>query len=78
MKNLYKIGSFLLASAVLCFFPAIGQISDDYESRTVKHKFPNKWYNIRTNSGMSQASKDMDTFDAVSYTHLTLPTKLEV
>ena len=64
MKNLYKIGSFLLASAVLCFFPAIGQtISNTYQNTSVKHKFPNKWYNIRTNSGMSQASKDMDTFD---------------
>lgn len=64
MKNLYKIGSFLLASAVLCFFPAIGQtISNTYQNTSVQHKFPNKWYNIRTNSGMSQASKDMDTFD---------------
>lgn len=64
MKNLYKIGSFLLASAVLCFFPAIGQtISNTYQYTSVKHKYPTKWYNIRTNSGMSQASKDMDTFD---------------
>lgn len=63
MKNLYKIGSFLLASAVLCFFPAIGQISNTYQNNSVQHKFPNKWYQLRNNSGLSQASKDMDTFD---------------
>lgn len=64
MKNLYKIGSFLLASAVLCFFPAIGQtISNAYQNTPVRHKFPNKWYQLRNNLGLSQASKDMDTFD---------------
>lgn len=64
MKNLYKIGSFLLASAVLCFFPAVGQtISNTYQGNSVQHKFPNKWYQIRQNQNISQAAKDMDTFD---------------
>lgn len=30
--------------------------------KTIKHK-PAKWYDIRDNIGMSQAAKDMDTFD---------------
>ena len=32
------------------------------EIGTIKHK-PAKWYDIRDNIGMSQAAKDMDTFD---------------
>ena len=35
---------------------------ENYPIGTIKHK-PAKWYNIRENIEMSQAAKDMDTFD---------------
>lgn len=35
---------------------------ENYPIGTIKHK-PAKWYDIRDNIGMSQAAKDMDTFD---------------
>ena len=52
-----------MVSAILCVSSALGQINNTYRNNSVQHKYPNKWYTIRNNSGMSQASKDMDTFD---------------
>lgn len=64
MKQIYKKKILFLVSAILCVSSALGQtISNRYQNYSVQHKYPNKWYTIRNNSGMSQASKDMDTFD---------------
>lgn len=63
MKQIYKKKILFLVSAILCVSSALGQINNTYRNNSVKHKYPNKWYTIRNNSGMSQASKDMDTFD---------------
>lgn len=66
MKQIYKKKILFLVSAILCVSSALGQtISNRYQDDYVQHKYPNpnKWYTIRNNSGMSQASKDMDTFD---------------
>lgn len=64
MKQIYKKKILFLVSAILCVSSALGQtISNTYQNYSVRHKYPNKWYTIRNNSGMSQASKDMDTFD---------------
>lgn len=63
MKQIYKKKILFLVSAILCVSSALGQINNAYRNNSVKHKYPNKWYTIRNNSGMSQASKDMDTFD---------------
>ena len=63
MKQIYKKKILFLVSAILCVSSALGQINNRYQNYSVQHKYPNKWYTIRNNSGMSQASKDMDTFD---------------
>lgn len=63
MKQTYKKKILFLVSAILCVSSALGQINNTYRNNSVLHKYPNKWYTIRNNSGMSQASKDMDTFD---------------
>lgn len=64
MKQIYKKKILFLVSAILCVSSALGQtIYNTYQKNSVQHKYPNKWYTIRNNSGMSQASKDMDTFD---------------
>lgn len=63
MKQIYKKKILFLVSAILCVSSALGQINNTYRNNSVQHKYPNKWYTIRNNSGMSQASKDMDTFD---------------
>lgn len=63
MKQIYKKKILFLVSAILCVSSALGQINNTYQNKSVQHKYPNKWYTIRNNSGMSQASKDMDTFD---------------
>lgn len=63
MKQIYKKKILFLVSAILCVSSALGQINNTYRNDSVQHKYPNKWYTIRNNSGMSQASKDMDTFD---------------
>lgn len=64
MKQIYKKKILFLVSAILCVSSALGQtIYNTYQNYSVQHKYPNKWYTIRNNSGMSQASKDMDTFD---------------
>lgn len=63
MKQIYKKKILFLVSAILCVSSALGQINNAYRNNSVQHKYPNKWYTIRNNSGMSQASKDMDTFD---------------
>ena len=64
MKQIYKKKILFLVSAILCVSSALGQtIYNAYQDNYVQHKYPNKWYTIRNNSGMSQASKDMDTFD---------------
>ncbi|WP_302024607.1 hypothetical protein [uncultured Prevotella sp.] len=63
MKQIYKKKILFLVSAILCVSSALGQISNRYQNYSVRHKYPNKWYTIRNNSGKSQASKDMDTFD---------------
>lgn len=63
MKQIYKKKILFLVSAILCVSSALGQINNTYQNDLVQHKYPNKWYTIRNNSGMSQASKDMDTFD---------------
>lgn len=64
MKQIYKKKILFLVSAILCVSSALGQtISNRFQNYSVQHKYPNKWYTIRNNSGMSQASKDMDTFD---------------
>lgn len=63
MKQIYKKKILFLVSAILCVSSALGQINNTYQNTSVQHKYPNKWYTIRNNSGMSQASKDMDTFD---------------
>lgn len=63
MKQIYKKKILFLVSAILCVSSALGQINNTYQNNSVQHKYPNKWYTIRNNSGMSQASKDMDTFD---------------
>lgn len=64
MKQIYKKKILFLVSAILCVSSALGQtIYNTYQNYSVRHKYPNKWYTIRNNSGMSQASKDMDTFD---------------
>lgn len=63
MKHIYKKKILFLVSAILCVSSALGQINNTYRNNSVQHKYPNKWYTIRNNSGMSQASKDMDTFD---------------
>lgn len=63
MKQIYKKKILFLVSAILCVSSALGQINNRYQNYSVRHKYPNKWYTIRNNSGMSQASKDMDTFD---------------
>lgn len=63
MKQIYKKKILFLVSAILCVSSALGQINNTYRNNSVRHKYPNKWYTIRNNSGMSQASKDMDTFD---------------
>lgn len=62
MKQIYKKKILFLVSAILCVSSALGQINNAYRNNSVQHKYPNKWYTIRNNSGMSQASKDMDTF----------------
>lgn len=63
MKQIYKKKILFLVSTILCVSSALGQINNTYRNNSVQHKYPNKWYTIRNNSGMSQASKDMDTFD---------------
>lgn len=63
MKQIYKKKILFLVSAILCVSSALGQINNAYRNNSVQHKYPNKWYTIRNNSGMNQASKDMDTFD---------------
>lgn len=63
MKQIYKKKILFLVSAILCVSSALGQINNTYRNNSVQHKYPNKWYTIRNNSGMSQASKDMDTFN---------------
>ena len=63
MKQIYKKKILFLVSAILCVSSALGQISNSYQNYSVQHKYPNKWYTIRNNSVMSQASKDLDTFD---------------
>lgn len=63
MKQIHKKKILFLVSAILCVSSALGQINNTYRNNSVQHKYPNKWYTIRNNSGMSQASKDMDTFD---------------
>lgn len=63
MKQIYKKKILFLVSAILCVSSALGQINNAYRNNSVQHKYPNKWYTIRNNSGMIQASKDMDTFD---------------
>lgn len=64
MRQTYKKKILFLVSAILCVSSALGQtISNIYQNNSIQHKYPNKWYTIRNSSGLSQASKDMDTFD---------------
>ena len=70
ITNIYKTTAALIFLMVAILAPvqeAWGQVTgnkykEDYSSDTIQHK-PAKWYNIRENIEMSQAAKDMDTFD---------------
>ena len=70
ITNIYKTTAALIFLMVAVLWPAVdawGQVKgdkyeEDYSSDTIQHK-PAKWYNIRENIEMSQAAKDMDTFD---------------
>lgn len=63
MKQIYKKKILFLVSAILCVSSALGQINNTYRNKSVQHKYPNKWYTIRNNFDINQASKDLDTFD---------------
>lgn len=70
ITNIYKKTAALIFLMVAILAPvqeAWGQVTgnkykEDYSSDTIQHKAA-KWYDIRDNIGMSQAAKDMDTFD---------------
>lgn len=70
ITNIYKKTAALFFLMVAILAPvqeAWGQVTgnkykEDYSSDTIQHKAA-KWYNIRENIEMSQAAKDMDTFD---------------
>lgn len=71
ITNIYKTTAALIFLMVAALWPAAeawgqavkgNRYEEDYSSDTIQHK-PAKWYNIRENIEMSQAAKDMDTFD---------------
>lgn len=77
ITNIYKTTAALIFLMVALLVPlqeAWGQRYDNrYEDYTIKHK-PAKWHDLRSNLNISQAAKDMDTFnDTIFWDQIEFP-----